>query len=366
MFFTCILAKNSRFLSFNRSRMLLSTVPFIDKSSVNVYADGRGDTVEQWGLRRSYYLPRHLTEQLPSFPSYEDWRSLYIDSIDVDNLSPVVAQLLSRVPGRDIPWPFDSFAISRATGMPTLSDSLYAIDYQTMIKNSLWSEWSSYNIDTEPSWMQQWAYEYRQDLYCSPSRQRKAFRVWRDKLSGESNIVDAFLVSHVEGLGTTIRERVAIALKRLRLHDAQSEVPYENEDSYQPIYFAKQALQNLSSMICNPAITSRIDAFLTREQPSKLCGGTVKYLTKDTDTFGFISRFEGVRKKKKCMNAVKTVVAPADVQQDITKFVRLNFTPSSDPYPNEPYHIAPIVTAETVEQHTRRRPRYFKPGIVFN
>ena len=105
--------------------------PFIDIANAVVYPDGRGCTTIQWERRKTHYLPTHLSEQLPSFSPSLDWKKVKIDMVDCANVSPVIGQLLTRLPGRDIPInPF--YSISRATGLPTLPNSIIAVDPATM------------------------------------------------------------------------------------------------------------------------------------------------------------------------------------------------------------------------------------------
>ena len=332
----------------------------MDRSTSTIYPDGRGITTEQCGSRKTFFLPRNLSEQVPNFQNIENWQKLKIDDIDCENISPVVAQLMARIPGRDIPYP-RTFSISRATGLPTLQDSLYAIDHHSMIRNSLWSEWSSYQIDNQPGWLQQWAYENRQDIYEDPQWQSRAFRAWKDRLSGESNIQNVFSIVSVEGLGDSIRERIAMVLKNLRLRQGHH-VQYPNEDGYLPIYFAKQALSNLEKTICNEDVTRRIHDFLASDEPYKMSNGDD--FDKFTPLFGFTAQFSGKTKKKKCMDQVKKISADILSPQDVTAFVEFDNPPVFEALANIEYQIAPIVTAEHVGSLNPRRPQYMDRGTV--
>ena len=320
--------------------------PFINNDNIKIYPDGRGTTTCQWASRKCHFLPSDVSEQLESFSFSMDWRKVKIDQVDCSNMSPVIAQVMSRMPGRDIALGH-VHAISRATGLPTLPNAIIALDPSTMDTNGLWSEWSGAFLSTQPGWLQQWVFENRPDIFEDPSLHARAFRAWKDRLTGASPPMTYAFAATLQSFGrtTNIRERLAVVLKHLRLH-LGSPLKLEGEDDVAQVLDCKRALSHLSKMVCDDDVSRRIEDFLNDPEP-KLVNG--EPFTKNTSLFERKYDYQGkVSSKKKVMISTsmflsEKVLAP----QDLKKFLNVELEEPLEPCTTRDYVIVKPIKFET-------------------
>ena len=289
-------------------------------------------------------MPSHLSEQFENFSFPLNWQKVKIDNVDTRNMSPVVAQILTRMPGRDIAigpvhW------ISRATGLPTLPNSLIALDPGTMVGNGLWSEWSGNSLRTQPGWLQQWVFENRSDIFNDEGLHGRAFRAWRDRLTGPSMVYERVaILKQFRETQNNIRVRLAIVLKLLRLNKG-SPLPFEGEDSVPQILDCKRALSYLSKMICDEVISQKIEDFLQDPQPQLENGDP---FTDETPLFKRKLDNEGkIPSKKVNSSAAMFLSEDVLVPQDLTKFMDVELENPLEPCKSRTYVILENIKFES-------------------
>ena len=276
-------------------------------------------------------------------------------------MSPVIGQILSRLPGRDIPLS-PSFSVSRGTGLPTFPNSMLGLDPATMNMNGLWSEWTSGLLSTQPAWMQQWAFENRQDLFSNEALQETAFRAWKDRLNGISIPTHYEVVAQPLSLGTSIRERIAIVMKHA-MFKLGSPTSTEDIDQDPTILYCKRALSLMSNMICDASVTRSIHDFLADEEPLVSDG---RFFSECKHIFKAIKMEDaGKTKKEKKLFAAKAaqvITVQAEQPQNLRDFLEIVIDNPLEPCPRREYDICKIVTFE--QKTTSRRHFPHQTGIT--
>ena len=235
--------------------------PLLRRADYNISPCGRGNLTKQFGVRGTFFLPEYVNQQHPDlFPHIDDHeiiKQLCFDRIDCNNMPPVIGQVLSRMPGQNIPYN-SMWDISRATGYPTVRDSVCGLDVMTVIKNGLWCDWAR-------SPPKSWAVQHVDRFLSMPNKEARAKAAaahWSTLLRGSSGIT-SFRFRGIVGLGDSIRERLATVYKFYDLKAAADNTK-ENED-LKDLSF--EAFMAVSRNCKNDAVNSRIEKFLNDPEP---------------------------------------------------------------------------------------------------
>ena len=159
------------------------------------------------------------------------------------------------------------------------------------------------------------------------------------------------VVAKPKNLGNTIRERLAMVLKKARLN-LGSPIKLEDEDTDTTILYSKRALSLLSKMRCDAKVTERIDAFLLDVQPLLQNG---EPFTKDTEIFDVCTTFP---RKQKCKRRVALATAKSLSQQvmtvqDLTKFLDTKIREPLQQCPPGTYNVCDIVEYNSKVENRR-------------
>ena len=218
----------------------------ISDDLINIRGDGRGMITTQFDVRRCFFLPEECSRQRPElFPYIPDtlYTEMNVDLVDVENMSPIVAQILSRLPGRNVKYK-DNLDIARGTGLLVPRYTVSGLDHGTVFKNGIYDDWVSPQLNTTDCWVRQSATRFHPDVTESKYATRRKW--WITHLRGLEGY-KKYKARPVKNLGNTIRDRLSLQLKMLMLQRVQPRIAITEDDDNN----AKRALKILSNATCN-------------------------------------------------------------------------------------------------------------------
>ena len=239
-------------------------------------SDGRGAITIQLHRRVVFYpsseIPPSCSDNIAKLT---DFSKIKVDSIDLSDIPPVLAELLVRCPGRN--YKFDNVHwVARFCGHITTYGNPSALCEFCIVSNALWSDFTFHSFHEHKPWVKAHLQKYYPECVDNPKFLKKITRLFCDKLNGNSRICAT--VTHLPNeLEDTVRERHLILrcaqmrkMEEAVLHiqsmsRAQSDEVNEETQKLKglvdEIDVMNQNLQFLSSMTTDTRTQDRIERF---------------------------------------------------------------------------------------------------------
>ena len=260
-------------------------------------SDGRGAVTLQLHRREVLHCPSDIPPNVGSgIVKLNDFLKIKVDNIDLFDISPALADLLVRIPGRNYRYS-DTYWIARFCGHITVHGNPNGLCEFCIVVNCLTAEFTYHSFHEHKPWIKMHIQEYFPECVEDNSGLKKLTRKFQNKLNGDSQILatDTFLPTPLKD---TIRERhmiihegqkdcmerLLVSVKELSKGSNEHQKAVEKLGRLTEEFDVMAAnLQYLASMKIDTVVQERIDRFLaaTGDVLARLEGRTVVSFTKD-------------------------------------------------------------------------------------